>query len=93
SLELAVGVFGGFCAGSKFVVDHQRLSGQGYCFSASLPPMLAAAATTGLELLIKEQGSRQSKLRNLAVILSRRFASSGPDSLSTYWQTDVSETV
>ena len=27
---------GGFCAGDREIVDHQRLSGLGYCFSASL---------------------------------------------------------
>lgn len=32
---------GGFCAGDREIVDHQRLSGLGYCFSASLPPFLA----------------------------------------------------
>ncbi|XP_037787787.1 serine palmitoyltransferase 1-like [Penaeus monodon] len=35
---------GGFLCGPKFVIDHQRLSGLGYCFSASLPPMLAATS-------------------------------------------------
>ncbi|KAG7247778.1 hypothetical protein CRUP_004484, partial [Coryphaenoides rupestris] len=28
-----------------------RLSGQGYCFSASLPPMLAAAAIESLDIM------------------------------------------
>ena len=32
---------GGFCAGSHEIVDAQRLSGQGYCFSASSPPYTA----------------------------------------------------
>lgn len=32
---------GGFCSGEREVVDHQRLSGLGYCFSAALPPYLA----------------------------------------------------
>ncbi|KAA8582825.1 hypothetical protein FQN60_006496, partial [Etheostoma spectabile] len=30
---------------------HDRLSGQGYCFSASLPPMLAAAAIEALNIM------------------------------------------
>jgi serine palmitoyltransferase len=42
---------GGFCAGSKEVVDHQRLSGVSYCFSAALPAMLAVAAVEGLKEL------------------------------------------
>ncbi|XP_064625474.1 serine palmitoyltransferase 1-like [Lineus longissimus] len=48
SLEYSLGSIGGFAIGSKFVVDHQRLSGLGYCFSASLPPMLAVAAKEAL---------------------------------------------
>ena len=46
-----MGTAGGFCAGKAYVVDHQRLSGLGYCFSASMPPMLAAAAIKGLDLM------------------------------------------
>lgn len=51
SLETSLGSVGGFCAGSSFVIDHQRLSGQGYCFSASLPPLLSVAAETGINLM------------------------------------------
>jgi len=56
SLETSLGSVGGFCAGPSFVIDHQRLSGQGYCFSASLPPLLAVAAETGIELMEKDKG-------------------------------------
>lgn len=48
SLENAVGSVGGFSVGSTFIVDHQRLSGLGYCFSASAPPLLAQAAIEAL---------------------------------------------
>lgn len=51
TLEYAVGSIGGFAVGSSFVVDHQRLSAQGYCFSASLPPLLAAAAIEALNIM------------------------------------------
>lgn len=34
----------------------QRLSGQGYCFSASLPPMLAAAAIEALNIMEEDPG-------------------------------------
>jgi serine palmitoyltransferase len=51
SLEMAVGSTGGFCAGKSYVVDHQRLSGLGYCFSAAVPPMLAAASIKSLDLM------------------------------------------
>lgn len=48
-LEWAVGSIGGFCVGSSFIVEHQRLSGLGYCFSASLPPLLTQAAICALD--------------------------------------------
>ena len=51
SLETAIASVGGFCAGKTYVIDHQRLSGLGYCFSASMPPMLAAAAIKSLDLM------------------------------------------
>jgi len=41
SLENALGSVGGMTVGSEEVVDHQRLSGAGYCFSASAPPFLS----------------------------------------------------
>ena len=44
SLAHAFGAGGGFCAGSVQIVDHQRLSSQAYCFSASLPAILASTA-------------------------------------------------
>ncbi|KAG2495338.1 hypothetical protein HYH03_006608 [Edaphochlamys debaryana] len=43
SMSHAMGSVGGFCVGGRDIVEHQRLSGSGYCFSASLPPYLAAA--------------------------------------------------
>ena len=44
----SLATIGGFCAGAREMVDHQRLSGLGYCFSASLPPFLATAAIGAL---------------------------------------------
>ncbi|KNC47201.1 uncharacterized protein AMSG_11779 [Thecamonas trahens ATCC 50062] len=51
SLSNSFAAVGGICAGSSVVVDHQRLSGSGYCFSASAPPMLSSAANTALDLV------------------------------------------
>ncbi|KAI9582976.1 hypothetical protein GQX74_012193 [Glossina fuscipes] len=53
-MEWAMGSIGGFCVGSHFIVEHQRLSGVGYCFSASLPPMLAQAAISALNRFEKD---------------------------------------
>lgn len=53
---------GGFCAGKRYIIDHQRLSGLGYCFSASVPPMMAAAAIKVLDIM-ESSTERFSKLK------------------------------
>ncbi|XP_037071533.1 serine palmitoyltransferase 1-like isoform X2 [Pollicipes pollicipes] len=54
SMEAALGSVGGFTTGSFYVADHQRLSGQGYVFSAALAPLCAAAAMCVIDLLDAE---------------------------------------
>ena len=49
SLGHAFGATGGFCAGSTMITDHQRLGGQAYCFSASLPALLTAFALAAIK--------------------------------------------
>eukprot|EP00164_Ancoracysta_twista_P003410 GFYU01004551.1.p1 GENE.GFYU01004551.1~~GFYU01004551.1.p1 ORF type:complete len:483 (-),score=159.14 GFYU01004551.1:314-1762(-) len=51
NMSNALAAGGGICAGSHVVCDHQRLSGLGYCFSASMPPFLSQAAVSALEIL------------------------------------------
>lgn len=64
--EKAIPSIGGFCAGSAYVVDHQRLAGLGYCFSAALPPYLARAASTALTIMQSEP-IRLKRLRSNAI--------------------------
>ncbi|XP_014677728.1 PREDICTED: serine palmitoyltransferase 1-like [Priapulus caudatus] len=49
SLENCMATTGGFCGGRAFVMNHQRLGGLGYAFSAALPSMLASSTITSLE--------------------------------------------
>ncbi|PON61888.1 Glycine dehydrogenase (decarboxylating) [Parasponia andersonii] len=64
----ALATEGGFCTGSARVIDHQRLSSSGYVFSASLPPYLASAAITAIDIL-EEKPDLITKLKeNIAVI-------------------------
>ena len=63
SLGNSMATIGGFCAGDREIVDHQRLSGLGYCFSASLPPYLASAGTAALKILTSEGAERADKVR------------------------------
>lgn len=44
SLEHATASVGGFCAGRKGLVEHQRIAGSSYLFSASCPPCALSAA-------------------------------------------------
>lgn len=53
-MEGAMATIGGFCVGSHFIAEHQRLSGLGYIFSASLPPMLTQAAISSLDRFERE---------------------------------------
>ncbi|CAH9116932.1 unnamed protein product [Cuscuta epithymum] len=66
----ALATEGGFCTGSNRVIDHQRLSSSGYVFSASLPPYLASAAITAINIL-EENPALITKLReNIKTILT-----------------------
>ncbi|XP_013172646.1 PREDICTED: serine palmitoyltransferase 1 [Papilio xuthus] len=82
SLEHSFATIGGFCAGTHFIVEHQRLSGLGYCFSASLPPMLTQAAITALDILeqkpdmLKELDENSKKL-NKALAELKHFTFRG----------------
>ncbi|TFY83161.1 hypothetical protein EWM64_g853 [Hericium alpestre] len=42
---------GGFCAGSKIIVDHQRINGTSFVFSAAVPALLAVSASEGINML------------------------------------------
>lgn len=68
SLSGSLGSAGGFCVGDKIVIDHQVLSSQAYCYSASLPAFLAAAAIVNLSKLSQDGKECATGLaRNVAV--------------------------
>lgn len=66
NLDATLGSCGGFCVGDHVIVDHQRLSGAGYVFSASSPPYTAKAASVTLGLI-------GSKGKSLALQLRRNL--------------------
>ena len=67
SMGTALASVGGFCVGHHEVCDHQRLCGQGYCFSASLPPYLATAAHEALDIVSSSRGQAvAAQVRTLA---------------------------
>ena len=64
SMDCALGSIGGGCIGTNEVVDHQRLSGSGYCFSAACPPFLFASAVDALTNLQSDGPELLSKMRS-----------------------------
>jgi len=64
SMSHSIGSLGGFCAGKRPVVFHQRLSGSGYCFSASSPPYLVAGALRALTEMQSKNGQLQTALQD-----------------------------
>eukprot|EP00904_Undaria_pinnatifida_P007593 jgi/Undpi1/3964/HiC_scaffold_16.g07332.m1 len=54
SMAHSLASVGGLCIGTTQVVDHQRLSAAGYCYSASAPPFVSAAASAALRMLKAE---------------------------------------
>jgi len=65
ALENSIGSIGGVTLGNEEVVDHQRLSGAGYCFSASAPPFTAAAAIAAIEHMQANVGCIEKLQSNL----------------------------
>lgn len=65
---------GGFCVGENQVVDHQRLSGAGYCFSASLPPFLARASIEAINKM-QQHPEILAQLRENADFMRAELAS------------------
>lgn len=72
SLECAVGSIGGFCVGASVVIEHQRLSGLGYCFSASLPPFLTKAALCALKVF-EEQPTIFQQLHETCISVDQKL--------------------
>ncbi|XP_038712723.1 long chain base biosynthesis protein 1-like isoform X1 [Tripterygium wilfordii] len=64
----ALATEGGFCTGSARVIDHQRIGSSGYCFSASLPPYLASAAITAIDILEDNPAMINKLKENIALI-------------------------
>ncbi|KAH9034399.1 serine palmitoyltransferase [Lactarius deliciosus] len=51
SLTNGLNSSGGFCAGSRIVVDHQRNNGTSFIFSEAVPVGLAVSASAGIDIL------------------------------------------
>lgn len=68
SMDTSLASVGGVCVGTREIVDHQRLSGAGYCFSAAGPPFLSAAASEALRLMTASPALLSSLQANAAAL-------------------------
>jgi len=73
SMGNAMASNGGFCCGSKLIVNHQRLNSSGYVFSASLPPYLAASAFAALNM-IEQKPEILSQLAQKTLLFRKEIA-------------------
>ena len=65
---------GGFCAGSRIVVDHQRINGTSFVFSAAVPALLAVSALESINVLRNTQSilsTLQENVRAIRAVLDR----------------------
>jgi 5-aminolevulinate synthase len=76
TLAKAFGVMGGYIAGSANLVDFVRSWGNGFIFTTSLPPALAAGATAAIRIL-KQDNSIRERHQERAATLKRRLAEAG----------------
>mmetsp|Transcript_10670 Transcript_10670/g.30598 ORF Transcript_10670/g.30598 Transcript_10670/m.30598 type:complete len:536 (-) Transcript_10670:10-1617(-) len=77
SMAYALASVGGVCVGNIEVVDHQRLSGAGYCFSASAPPFVSRAASSALAV-IKSSPELLQQLRDNTTALRKAVQVASP---------------
>jgi len=74
TLENSLASVGGFACGSRYVISHQELSGQGYVFSASLPPLVSQASIEALNIM-EDNPEIFEKLRNKAADFHQMLSS------------------
>ncbi|KAH9046653.1 serine palmitoyltransferase [Lactarius hengduanensis] len=65
---------GGFCAGSRIVVDHQHINSTSFVFSAAVPALLAVSASEGINIL-RNTASILSTLQENAIMIPSHAAS------------------
>ncbi|KAI0293636.1 serine palmitoyltransferase [Multifurca ochricompacta] len=65
---------GGFCAGSRVAIDHQRINGTSFVFSAAVPALLAVSASEGINILRNTPSilsTLQENIRAIRTVLDR----------------------
>ena len=76
TMAKAIGVIGGYIAGSPAMIDFIRSFGQGFIFSSALPPSVAAAALTSIRYL-RQHNEIRLRHQERAATLKKRLAALG----------------
>jgi 5-aminolevulinate synthase len=76
TLAKAIGVVGGYIAGSAALCDFVRSYGSGFIFSTALPPAIAAAARASV-IHLKQHPELREKHQERAATLKRRLMEAG----------------
>lgn len=79
TLGKALGVAGGYLAGSRSMVDVLINKARSFIYSTAPPPMLSAAAQAALEIATREEGEeRREILRGLVAFLAENLGQPAP---------------
>lgn len=65
TLSKAIGVFGGYIAASKTIIDFIRSFGSGFIFTTSLPPAVCSAANKSIQVIREDHSFRQDFHKNV----------------------------
>jgi 5-aminolevulinate synthase len=82
TLAKAVGVVGGYIAGTANMVDFVRSFGQGFIFTSSLPPGVAAGAARSIQILKTAQDLR-TRHQERAKTLTQKLLAAGIPAMET----------
>lgn len=66
TLSKAIGVLGGYAAGSKVLIDYLRHKGRPFLFSTSHPPAVTAACLEAIDVLLEEPEHMERLWENTA---------------------------
>ncbi|MCY7951233.1 glycine C-acetyltransferase [Bacillus inaquosorum] len=70
TLSKAIGVLGGYAAGSKVLIDYLRHKGRPFLFSTSHPPAVTAACMEAIDVLLEEPEHMERLWENTAYFKS-----------------------
>ena len=82
TLSKAAGCFGGYVCGSKALIDYLTNKARSFVYTTAMPPMVAAAAARGVEI-IRDEPTRRQYLLELADDLRRGLNDLGFDTMNS----------